>query len=179
MTTGVINPEHAIALGIIKGPLFEDIQPNSIDLRVSEIYEIQGNLVLYANRNQRELPQYSPIKKFPYSNSVPNMYKLNPGHRYQIEFNAQLEIPADICGVTMVRSTMAKSGCSGENGLFDSGYRGGCGMMISVQSPTYIELDAPVAQILFFKAESHRLYNGFYQGGTSPLEWSNGKTSAK
>ena len=66
---------------------------------------------------------------------------------------------------------MAKSGCTGENGLFDSGYQGACGMMVSVQEESYIEVGASIAQMLFFYTEASRLYDGFYQGTTSPSEW--------
>jgi len=45
-------------------------------------------------------------------------------------------------------------------------------MMVSVQTDSYIEVGASVAQMVFLKAESSKLYNGFYQGTESPLEWS-------
>ena len=66
---------------------------------------------------------------------------------------------------------MAKSGCTGENGLFDRGYQGAGGMMVSVQAESYIEVGASIAQMLFFEADSSKLYNGFYQGTNSPMEW--------
>lgn len=102
------------------------------------------------------------------------MYKLEPGQRYQIEFKEQLSLPNDICALTLVRSSMAKSGCTGENGLFDSGYQGGTGMMVSVQDESYIQVGASIAQMIFFETESSRPYNGYYQNTKSPLEWNNG-----
>ena len=168
---GILNPEKVVNLGYIHQVRAEDIQPNSIDLRVLDIYEIKGNLVLFADKNnRRELPEYHLIQPFPYGDGF-KMYKLEPGKRYQVEFEALLDLPQDVCAITLVRSTMAKSGCTGENGLFDSGYKGACGMMIAVQAESYIEEYAPIAQMVFFGAESSKLYNGFYQGTNSPLEW--------
>jgi len=175
---GIVNPKDVVDFGFITGVDEEDIQPNSIDLRVENVYTINGPLVLFANKeNQRQLPEYSPLRAFSYpvdvelKNSV-DMYRLEPGQRYQIEFSAKLDLPGNICGLTLVRSTMAKSGCSGENGLFDSGYQGACGMMVSVQAESYIEVGSSIAQMLFFNASSSKMYNGFYQGTSSPMEWS-------
>ena len=100
------------------------------------------------------------------------MYRLHPATRYQVEFTAKLNLPEHLCGITLVRSTMAKSGCTGENGLFDSGYEGGCGMMVSVQTESYIEQGASIAQMIFLAANSSKMYSGFYQGSNGPLEWS-------
>lgn len=159
---------------VVENVKYEDVQPNSLDLRVANVYEIKGPLVLFASKeNKRELPEYSPLKTFPYPGGF-EMYKLEPGIRYQVEFTAKLNLPYNVCGITLVRSTMAKSGATGENGLFDSGYHGACGMMISVQAESYIEVGASIAQMLFFSAHSARMYDGFYQGTKSPMEWCNG-----
>jgi len=167
----VLSPRQMYDLGVISGIREDNIQPNSIDLTLSSVYQIEGPLVLFADsKNRRRLPSYKRVEPFLYEGV--DMYLLYPGRRYQIEFQEKLALPADVCALTLVRSTMAKSGCTGENGLFDSGYRGACGMMVSVQTDSYIEVGASVAQMVFLKAESSKLYNGFYQGTESPLEWS-------
>jgi len=166
----VINPLEIVYSGYIKNVKPENIQPNSIDLTVASVYTITGSLVLFANKeNKRRLPEYHSLKTFPFEGV--EMFKLEPGYRYQIEFNEVLNLPSSVCGLTLVRSSMAKSGCTGENGLFDSGYQGACGMMVSVQEESYIEVGASIAQMLFFYTEASRLYDGFYQGTTSPSEW--------
>lgn len=151
----------------------QQIQPNSIDLTVEKVYEIKGVLALFKDGNRRQLPEYHPIHPFTmeYPEGESKMFILEPDRRYQVEFNEKLNVPEYLCGITLVRSTMAKSGCSGENGLFDSGYSGPCGMMVSVQDTCYIERGASIAQMIFLKAESSRLYNGYYQNTESPLDW--------
>ena len=166
----IIDPFEVVSKGYIGRAKLENIQPNSIDLTLAQVYEIEGPLVLFANKeNRRRLPQYKLIKPFPYEGV--DMYQLEPGKRYQAEFNELLQLPEDICALTLVRSTMAKSGCTGENGLFDSGYRGATGMMVSVQTESFIEIGACIAQMIFFKAETSKTYDGFYQGALTPLEW--------
>ena len=167
---GVLNPYEVYSKGYISGIKESNIQPNSIDLTVANVYTMNGTLVLYENENnRRQLPEYTELKTFMYDGV--EMFKLEPGTRFQIEFNEKLALPNDICGITLVRSSMAKSGCTGENGLFDSGYHGACGMMVQVQAESYIEVGASIAQMIFFKAEASRMYNGFYQGTESPMEW--------
>jgi len=170
MMMGVIDPHDVVATGCISGVREENIQPNSVDLTVSKIYTINGTLVLYANKeNRRKLPEYTEMKSFLYEGV--EMYKLEPGIRYQVEFNEQLKLNDTLCGITLVRSSMAKSGCTGENGLFDSGYEGACGMMVQVQAESYIEVGASIAQMIFLTSETSKTYNGFYQGTNSPMEW--------
>jgi len=172
MMTGVLNPSEVIDRGCIANFRLENVQPNSIDLTVDKVFTMSGTLVLYKDSTERKLPDYTPLKTFTYEGL--EMYKLEPGQRYQIEFKEQLNLQGNICALTLVRSSMAKSGCTGENGLFDTGYRGGTGMMVSVQDESYIEVGASIAQMVFLEAAPSRDYNGFYQGTTSPMEWANG-----
>jgi len=168
---GIIDPYEAVARGYITNTSLENIQPNSIDLTVASLYTINGPLVLFADKkNKRQLPQYNLISKTFNYDGV-EMYKLDPGVRYQIEFRERLKLPSDVCGITLVRSTMAKSGCTGENGLFDSGYEGATGMMVSVQAESFIEVGASIAQMIFFGASASKMYDGFYQKSISPLDW--------
>jgi deoxycytidine triphosphate deaminase len=166
----IINPHVAIERGCITNADFLlNVQPNSIDLTVDKIYTMSGTLVLYKDKTNRKLPEYTPLKTFEYEGL--EMYRLEPGNRYQVEFKEQLNLPKDICAITLVRSSMAKSGCTGENGLFDSGYSGGTGMMVSVQDESYIQVGASIAQMIFFETEASKLYNGYYQNSKTPLEW--------
>lgn len=171
-TVSVANPSQLIGNAISIVPQSQ-IQPNSIDLTVNKVYEIRGTLALFKESHRRQLPEYFSVHPFTieYPEGPSKMFVLEPGKRYQVEFAEKLTIPEDLCGITLVRSTMAKSGCSGENGLFDSGYTGPCGMMISVQDNCYVEEGAAIAQMIFLGASSHKLYDGFYQDTSSPMEW--------
>jgi len=169
----IVDPQVVVDREFITGVKPENIQPNSIDLSINEIFTIHGALTLYADK-ERELPYYKPIEPFINFRNK-KMYKLEPGKRYQVEFNEKLNLPGNLCGLTLVRSSMAKSGCTGENGLFDSGYKGSCGMMVSVQEESFVEVGACIAQMLFFEADSSKLYEGFYQNMDSPFDWATEK----
>ena len=170
--TSVLNPNDVIERGCITNYNPDNVQPNSIDLTVDKVYTMNGTLVLYKDTTSRKLPDYTPLKTFTYEGL--EMYKLEPGQRYQIEFREQLNLHSNVCALTLVRSSMAKSGCTGENGLFDSGYCGGTGMMVSVQDESYIQVGASIAQMIFLEASTSKTYNGYYQNTTSPMEWANG-----
>lgn len=170
--TGILNPYEVTQRGWISNFSPDNVQPNSIDLTVDKVYTMSGTLVLYKDTTSRKLPEYTPLRTFTYEGL--EMYKLEPGQRYQIEFREQLSLPDNVCALTLVRSSMAKSGCTGENGLFDSGYRGGTGMMVSVQDESYIQVGASIAQMIFLEASSSKPYNGYYQNTRSPMEWVNG-----
>jgi len=166
----IIDPLKIVNENYIANHKESNIQPNSIDLTIAKVYTIHGSLVIYADKeSRRQLPEYTEVKPFLHEGRL--MYKLEPGIRYQVEFQETLAIPSNVCGITLVRSSMAKSGCTGENGLFDSGYYGACGMMVQVQAESFIEVGASIAQMIFFTASTSREYNGFYQGSIGPEEW--------
>lgn len=133
----------------------KNCQPNSYDLRTGAIFEICGGVTLYADGG-KDLPQY---KRVPTSQ---NFFTLFPGVLYQVEALERVEMPEDLCGISIMRSSMAKSGASGEIGLYDSGYKGSLGMTVRVQHLCRIEYAASVAQILFMTADTSCLYEGEY-----------------
>lgn len=164
---GVVSPRLVCEAGFVQTYQDQNIQGNSLDLRVRDVFEAQGELIL--GKDFRTLPQYHLLS--PQQDDSGEWYLLYPNRRYQVEFIERVSLPGYLCGVTMVRSTMAKSGCSGESGLFDSGYEGSTGMMITVASSARIQRGARVAQMVFHRAHSHQLYSGFYQSSVSPHHW--------
>ena len=136
----------------------ENVQPNSYDLRVSKFFEIKGGLTLHAD-GTKELPQYKKVQTEPYWS---DWFILYPNRLYQFESFEFVNLPEGVCAITILRSSMNKSGASGEIGLYDSGYKGQCGMTISVQHTCRIQRGASIAQLLFFKSEGNRLYAGDY-----------------
>ena len=163
---GVLDPRVVVAHGVMNVKP-ELIRGNSIDLTVREVYVVQGGVTLRAD-GSRQLPAYSLVTP-----DHEGFYALDPATVYQFEFEQSVDLPHWMCGITMIRSSMAKSGCSGENGLFDSGYRGSTGMMIRVGHRSYVQRGAAVAQMVFFRAHAEgALYEGFYQETSGPSEWS-------
>lgn len=134
----------------------KNVQPNSYDLRTDTIFEIQGGVTLYAD-GSKDLPTYRPLT------APGGFFTLWPDTLYQVEAFERVEVPDDLCGISIMRSSMAKSGASGEVGLYDSGYKGSLGMTVRVKHQCRIQHKASIAQVLFFNASSSRLYEGIYQ----------------
>lgn len=154
----VLNPrKHR---GLLKGAREENFRSNSYDLRVSRVFEILDGIAIYAD-NSRELPPYREVKSY-LDEAGREVYSLSPDSVYQIETMEEVDLGEDVCAVTLMRSSMHKSGSSGEAGLYDSGYSGPCGMTVSVKKPSIVEKGASIFQIVFFESEDTEAYRGRY-----------------
>lgn len=164
---GVLNPRYVIERGAISNYSPERIQGNSIDLRVNRVFRIDGGITIYEN-NERVLPPYEEITPFhdprvdQSDRRDVEMFSFSRDHLYQVEFFEKVALPEDICAITILRSSLFKSGASGETGLFDSGYEGETGMSLNVKFDSYIERGSAVAQMIFFSTSSAKLYDGRY-----------------
>ncbi|WP_420716743.1 dCTP deaminase domain-containing protein [Streptomyces sp. CoH17] len=170
----VPNPEDVVRSGVVFNHDPSLVRPNSIDLRVKEVYRIEAGISLYAD-GTRELPRYKRVEtvqwvkppklgpqRLEQVGDVVEGYTLKPDEFYQVEFMEQFSFPLGLCGMILLRSSMHKSGASGEPGLFDSGYRGGSGISISVKHESFIERGAAIAQMVFLTADAVVAYNGYY-----------------
>jgi dUTP pyrophosphatase len=143
------------------------VQPNSYDLRLNRVFEIMGGLTLFAD-GRKVLPAYRQIEPIHTTQEdiqetpSPPFFALRTGLLYQVEFVEAVKIPSYAAAITILRSSMSKSGASGETGLYDSGYEGNCGMTISVKHGCNIQQGASVAQIVFLSADATKLYDGEY-----------------
>lgn len=136
-----------------------NIGPNSYDLRASRVFEITEGIHLYADGTRR-LPPYREVQPFLLEGR--EHFKFVPGLLYQVEARETIMLTHGVCALNVMRSSMHKSGASGEIGLFDSGYSGSCGMTVSVRHESYVEKGASIFQLLCFEAESTKLYDGMY-----------------
>lgn len=173
--SGVLDPARALTEGWILGAEESNVGPNSVDLRVKQVFEIRGG-VMISSEGRRRLPEHremkprllqDPFETLPNEwSGEKNYYILSPGQLYQVEFVESVNLPLGVCALSILRSTMYKSGASGENGLYDSGYSGGTGMTIKVHATSMIESRAPIAQMIFLSSEGKRVYEGFYKDET-------------
>jgi dUTP pyrophosphatase len=89
---------------------------------------------------------------------------------YLVEFNETVDVPLDLRGQILVRSSLFRSGALVTAGVLDSGYKGVIGALLQVLNPQGIILhrDARLAQIVFYQmAEKVEGYSGMYQGSTA------------
>jgi len=88
---------------------------------------------------------------------------------YLVEFNELVDMPLDLMGQILVRSSLFRSGALMNAGVMDSGYAGVVGAMLQVVNPHGLRLirDAKLAQIVFHQmSEPVEGYSGVYQGRT-------------
>ncbi|KAH7078902.1 putative dUTP diphosphatase Dut [Paraphoma chrysanthemicola] len=86
---------------------------------------------------------------------------------YLVEFNELVDMPLDLMGQILVRSSLFRSGALVHAGVMDSGYKGPIGAMLQVVNPHGLRLirDAKLAQMVFHQmTESVEGYSGGYQG---------------
>lgn len=86
---------------------------------------------------------------------------------YLVEFNELVDMPLDLMGQILVRSSLFRSGALIHAGVMDSGYEGAIGAMLQVVNPHGLRLikDAKLAQMVFHQmSEPVEGYSGIYQG---------------
>lgn len=154
MTTAILNPRRLATLGVVTNLLQENISCNSIDLRTHRVYEIRGHLDL--TQEERILPEFVEVE-------FDDILELEPHKTYQIEFYEKVHLTSSLCAISILRSTLFKSGASGEVGLYDSGYSGSTGMTVTPSIPLYVRRGTSIAQLLVFSCDSNKVYDGFYK----------------
>ena len=84
-----------------------------------------------------------------------------------MRYNEVVNIPADVFAIGRTRSSLLRSGAQIGTALWDSGYRGRSGSLLTVHHPDGLELvrGARILQLVFFQlaAPAERTYAGAYQ----------------
>ncbi len=137
------------------------IQPSGVDLTVKSIYEWQDRGVIDFDNSQRQLPKIKEVK-------IVNEYFHLPFGSYLLEFNEEFEIPYNISGFVLSRSSLNRSGAFVVGGLIDPGYKGVIALMLNVSSAFGINIktNARVAQVIFYETDSNdmtNIYDGKYK----------------
>lgn len=155
----ILNPRKLRS--ILSKSESSNIGPNSYDLQVETVYEILEGIQIFKD-GTRHLPPYREVLP-EIDEEGREVFRLRKGHLYQVESIEEVSVPEGVAGITIMRSSMHKSGASGEVGLYDTGYSGKCGMTVSVQFDSIVEKGASIFQLVLFEAREDFLYNGFYK----------------
>ncbi len=131
----------------------DQIQQAGIDLTVGKVYELQGEGALDFDNSKRVLCEYVEV---PLGNGA---WSLEPGV-YHCAMNEWIDIPLDLCGLLLPRSSALASGMTIHTALWDPGYRGRSFMHTVVHKRVVIYEGARLAQMVFLpvtgKAEAYR-----------------------
>jgi len=135
------------------------LQQNGIDLRLDSIDIAEGGSIftLYKKSDQH-------CKYYNLESDATNNFTFFPGHQYGINFMEWVEVPERTCAYIFMRSSINRYSGTFFSALWDSGFKGRLGGVFRPSVTTIIERGYRIAQIVFFKSDSHRLYDGQYQG---------------
>ena len=139
------------------------IQMNGVDLTLAEVGALgqDPGRVDFDNRTRR-IPSSEALAP-----DADGVWRL-PAGAYWIRYHEVVNIPADVFAIGRTRSSLLRSGAQVGTALWDSGYRGRSGSLLTVHHPAGLELAprARVAQLVFFRLArpADRLYAGVFQG---------------
>lgn len=135
------------------------LQPTCLDLTIKDIYKFKSAGCLDFDNSKRKLSLKYLIQPHPNGE-----YDLPTGY-YQIECNERFNMPLDIVGKTISRSSLQRCGATIEGGYFDPGFVGkGVSLLVVFNSEGLILFrDARISQMEFELTEPTESYNGAYQ----------------
>ncbi len=140
----------------------EQVQPNGIDLTLKEVALLDSAGSLGSGNQDRTLAGTSPLV-FDGLGRV----DLLPGC-YLVTYNEVINLPRNIMGLAMPRSSLLRCGVSIHTAVWDAGYSGRSQSLMVVYNPHGFRLhkDARIVQIIFFllSREVAQGYKGLFQG---------------
>lgn len=128
------------------------------DLTVKEIMKLEDGGTLDFDNSKRLVPNHELLKK------TDDAWILKPGG-YLVRYNEIVEVPFDVVGIVLPRSSLMRCGATIFSAVWDPGYKGrGVGLMV-----TYAEIkihqNTRIAQLMFIKTteKTKTGYSGEYQ----------------
>jgi dUTP pyrophosphatase len=135
------------------------VQPNGVDVRLYQIFSLEGRGQIDFSNNNRMLPQKQLI---PFDEN--DTIILKPG-AYAVTFREIVNIPDSIMALGRPRSSLIRMGASLHTAVWDAGYCGRSEALLTVYHPEGICLfnNARILQLVFFQLSGKtKGYNGAY-----------------
>jgi deoxycytidine triphosphate deaminase len=170
-----INPKQAISKGWLRNVDEKFIQPNAIDIPVTELYEVNSETVfeLYSNKKQHrkrtkvKLQNNGPPTGVP----IPDMWTI-ANKVYDWTSEVYVEVPEGYVGWLHTRSTLNRNGLLVHSGLYDSGFKGHvCGMLYNNGGEAKLQPGACFAQFIIASSDSEGTYSGGYNVEEGSKPW--------
>jgi deoxycytidine triphosphate deaminase len=133
----------------------EAVQGSGVDMRINKLFELGSEGLL--RKDERKLPEI---------NDVPPI--LEPGRYYLFVTIEKVNMPSDLLGLMLNRSSLFRCGASLRTAVVDPGYSGVLTVGIKNEGAYQIELErgARVLQMVFAEVKGGtKSYDGRYQGG--------------
>ncbi len=139
--------------------LSSQLQPAGLDLTVKNIFQFDTSGTLDFDNSNRVLSQKHELNLFD-----SKQYSLAKGC-YQIELNEMFNIPLDVLGFTVSRSSLQRCGASTLKGYFEPGFKGTGFVLLEIYNSCglFLYKNARICQMIFHTTEKTDGYNGIYQ----------------
>lgn len=162
----ILSPKFVVSkriLGHIDGfPLSEkQIQCNGIDVRIRNVYSLGGSIEVNDFSEKKIDETYFYKTKVLLDDF--GFYTLEKGIPYSVDCFETVNIPENVSAMIYGRSTFNRRGIFMRSSLYDSGFCNVVGFTMYPWVDCRIRVRSRVAQIVFFRSDSHNLYDGQYQ----------------
>ena len=139
------------------------LQTTCLDLTVNNISKWTSAGHLDFDNSKRKLSSKYTLK--PMANGE---YYLAPGC-YQIELNELFNMPLDVAGITISRSSLQRCGAAILTGFFDPGFVGiGVSLMeVYNHDGLFVSQNARICKMVFQLTRETESYNGMYKNQTN------------
>lgn len=148
----IINPKKIIKDKVITPVNKKQIQPNSIDLTIKSVRLIEGGVLT----ERGATPWLTEMLQNQF-------FTLRGNKAYDIIFNEYVEVPENMVGFIVCRSSLNRIGAFITSGLYDSGFKNYVGAVLRTNNAITIQGGTRIATMYFIKAEAAHKYNGQYQ----------------
>lgn len=138
-----------------------------IDLSVRAISRVEGTSHLYVDKTSILPDMYETIDPKHYRENNKTGWLLTEGV-YSVTFNEGVKIPENAAAIITHRSSLYRTGNSINSPWWDPGfYCENMNTTLIIRNPVFIEQNARLAQITFWKCEKpEELYDGQFQGAS-------------
>lgn len=168
-----INPKHLLKDDIITFSegieIDSHIQQNGIDIDCDKVWDLNFNSIPLIGKTISTKPKPKEIAAGNISFASTELsgkeigWVLEKGKVYAFESSFMVNIPEDMCGWVIGRSTFNRQGILIRSGFFDAGFNNTIGATIYCFNNIVLEKNARVAQIVMAKGDSASMYKGQYQ----------------
>jgi len=139
------------------------IQPNGFDLTAGKVLKFKGKGKVDFSNSERELPECEEVKPVKEEGEEYGWWNLSQGV-YKIKTNEKVNMPNNLLGLLLTRSTLLRMGCYTKHALVDSGFSGYLEFILKVDNPEGMDLkeNARICQLLFRGIKETEEYDGEY-----------------
>ena len=174
----IVSPKEAIELGILTFPeswsreyIEKLIQPNAIDFPMNGIRRITIEAdVAVISESERKFA--SDVE----ADTDNDYYKISRTGLYDISSDIRVNLPNGYAGYVITRSSLRRVGLQVASGLYDSGFEGKIGAMLSSVvsdgEDVLLGKDVRVGQFIIIRSDdSSKMYDGIYNGLEDVLDY--------